>query len=69
MGEKWRRGITSVSEREEKKMQHCLWGRAVAMLGVPVLDLSSVGSTLAGWAAKGPCSTVALVSAELSRLP
>lgn len=54
---------------KEKKMQNCLWGQAGAMFGVPVLDLSSVGSTLAGLAAKGPCSTVALVSAELSRLP
>lgn len=45
-------------------MQH----KAAAALGVPVLDLSSVGSGLAGSAAKGPCSP-AVASAELSRLP
>lgn len=40
--------------------------RVAAVPGVPVLDLSSAGSTF--MAAKGPCSAT-LASAELSRLP
>lgn len=58
-----------VSLREKKKEKMAARERsrrAAAVPGVPVLDLSSAGSTLT--AAKGPCSAT-LASAELSRLP
>ena len=58
----------NVIEREEQDVEQdgCLrLSGAAGVLSVPVLDLSSMGSTLAESEAKGP----RLVSAELSRLP
>lgn len=64
VGQRWRRRDNRRQwrrrRRKKRRRQVAKGGR-----GVPVLDLSSVGSTRGGSALKGPCSS----GVELSRLP
>lgn len=66
VGKTQKQKMEALREKKKKMSTRERSRRSTAVPGVPVLDLSSAGSTL--MAAKGPCSAT-LASAELSRLP